>query len=390
MTDTAEPTARESVMGDNSEAMDVKAMLREEPKAIYHDTKMLPKLLAQLDKEIAAAPKDVADKKDRESVRSAAFDIAKLKTKLDGAGKDLTEDYRKKTKEVNDVRNEITGALEQRQAAMREPLTKWEEAEKAREESIRGFRKYLEDSLTLPAGATLEKIAARRQRIATTAVHPDVFQELTEFVEKEKAAALQALDGFKAQIEKAEADRLELEKLRQEKIEREAREAAEMRRKAAEEEARIQREAAERERQEAIANAAREAAEKAEREAQEREAEAERQREAAAAELRRKADEEVAAANARAEAAEEARLAAERNAAREREEAAQVARRIEEAHKAQAAEDERRRKDQEHRQRILEAIVEDIVAVSAISSTKAQAIAQAIAAGSVRNVTVEF
>jgi len=31
MTDTAEPTARDAVMGDNSEAMDVKAMLREDP-----------------------------------------------------------------------------------------------------------------------------------------------------------------------------------------------------------------------------------------------------------------------------------------------------------------------------------------------------------------------
>ena len=369
MTDT---TAREAVIGDNSEAMDIRAMLREEPKAIYFDTKVLPQLLAQLDAEIAAAPKDVTDNQARDSLRSAAFDIAKLKTRLDSAGKDLTEDYRKKTREVNDVRNEITGALEQRQAAMREPLTQWEEQEKAREEAIRGFRKYLEDSLTLPAGATLEKILARRQRIEATSIVGEVYQELTELVAREREKALQALDSFAAQIRQAEADRAELEKLRQERAERDARDAVERAKAAAEEESRIAREAAERERQEAI----KEAEENARLVA---EARAEAQRQATEAELRRKAQAEVDAANARAAAAE-----AEREEALRRERAAEVAR------QAQAEEDERRRKDQEHRATIFEQVAQDMTGVSGITMAAAKKLVQAIAAGSIRNVTVEF
>jgi hypothetical protein len=365
-------TAREAVIGDNSEAMDIKAMLREEPKAIYHDTGVLPKLLAQLDKEIAAAPKDASDNKARDAIRSAAFDIAKLKSKLDNAGKDLTEDFRKKTKEVNDVRNEITGALEQRQAAMREPLTKWEEEEKSREEAVRNYRKYLEDSLTLPAGATLEKIAARRAKIEAATIVSEVFQELTELVERERANALQALDGFASQIRQAEADRLELAQMKQEKAEREAREAVERAKAVAEEAARIEREAVERERLEAIKQAEENASRAAE-------AKAEAQRQAAEAELRRKAQAEVDAANARAAEAE-----------RLREEMANRERAADAARQAQAEEDERRRRDLQHREDVFSAITEDLVRVAGITSTKANAIAQAIAAGSVRNVTVEF
>lgn len=388
-------------MGHNSNAMDVKSMLREEPKAIYHDTKLLAALEATLDAEIAAAPKDMSVRANREVVKSAAYAVATLKSKLDAAGKDLTEEFRKRTNEVNVVRKEITTTLEAKQHALRAPLTDWEEAEKVREEKVRAFRAYLEDSLRVPSNVTIEQLAKRRQKIEDTAIEPDVFDELVDKVREERDAALKALDEAKERIERAKRDAEELEALRLEKAQRDAADKAERDRQAAEEEKRIEREAAERERQEAIRKAEQEAADKVRREEQERQAaelaRVEEERRAAAA----KAQAEIDGANRRAREAEEARQRAEAAAQAEREERERVeaARRAEEEaaaereRKRQAAEDaeiERRLRDRAHRNAIMTATKEDLMEHAKITDEQARRVVLAIVGGNVRNAKVEF
>ena len=373
------PTARPAVMGDNAEAMDVKAMLREEPKAIYHDTKLLAALEAAIDKEIAAAPKDMTVRANREAVKSAAYAVATLKSKLDAAGKDLTEDFRKRTNEVNAVRREITTTLEAKQHALRAPLTEWEELEKRREEAVRDFRKFLEDTLRIPAGVTLEKLAKRRQKIEDTPLDPAVFGELVDLVRTERDNALKALDDAKARVEQDAADKAELERLRIEKAERDAADKARRDAEAAEEEKRIEREAAERERQEAIRVAEEEAAAKVRREA-----------EAAAAEKQRQADlqlaEERAARQREIDAANEARIKAENEAAeiRRKQEAEERER------QRLAAEEKARAADKAHRDGVMTMAASDIAEAAGISVTTAMRIVQAIAASSVSNVRIEF
>lgn len=366
-------------MGHNSEAMDVKAMLREEPKAIYHDPKLLAALEATIDKEIADAPKDMTIRANRETVKSAAYAVATLKSKLDAAGKDLTEDFRKRTNEVNAVRKEITTALEAKQHALRAPLTEWEDREKAREERVRDFRKYLEDTLRIPAGVTLEKLAKRRQVIEDTAIDPAVFEELVDLVRTERDNALKALDDAKARVEQEAADKAELERLRIEKAQRDAADKAERDRQAAEEEKRIEREAAEREKADAIRRAEEEAAAKVRREA-----------EAAAAEKQRQADlklaEERAARQREIDEANAARIKAEEEAAeirRKQEAEAAEKRRIAEEEKARAA-------DKAHRDAVMTMAASDIADVGGVAISTAMKIVQAIAASSVSSVRIEF
>lgn len=366
-------------MGDNAEAMDVKAMLREEPKAIYHDTKLLTALLAKLDAEIAAAPKDMNDRKARDTLKSDAYAIATLKSKLDAAGKDLTEDFRKRTAEVNDVRNEIKAALEAKQAEMRRPLTEWEDREKAREETVRNFRKFLEDTLRIPAGVTLEKLAKRRQVIEDTAINPVVFGELVDIVRTERDNALKALDEAKARVEQDAADKAELERLRIEKAEREAADKAERDRLAAEEEKRIEREAAERERQEAVQRAEEEAAAKARREAEAEAAEKQRQADLKLAEERAARQREIDEANAaRAKAEQEAAELRRQQEAEERE------------RQRVAAEEKARAADKAHRDGVMTMAASDIADVGGVAISTAMKIVQAIAANSVSSVRIEF
>lgn len=373
MTDAAD------TMGHNSNAMDVKAMLREEPKAIYHDPKLLAALEETLDKEIAAAPKDMSVRANREALKSAAYAVARLKTALDGAGKELTEDFRKRTNEVNEVRREITQTLEAKQAAMRAPLTDWEEAEKAREETVRAFRAYLEDSLRVPSSVTIEQLARRRQKIEDTAIDPDVFDELVDKVREERDAALKALDEAKGRIEKAAADAAELEALRLEKARRDAADKAERDRQAAEEEKRIEREAA-----------AREAEERVRREEQARQAAAL----AAAEEERRKADAKAQAAideaNRRAQEAEEARQAAERKAQAEREERERAEEAERRRQAAEKAEEERRQRDRNHRNGIMTAVKNDLMSVAGLDNDTARKVVLAIVGGKINHAKVEF
>ena len=230
----------------------------------------------------------------------------------------------------------------------------------------------VEESRNVPASATIAQIEKRRQKILDTQIDPAVYAELTERVEQEKEVALQALDAAKAAGEKVIADREELERLRAEDAKRREREAEEARQRVAEEEARIAREFAEQDRQRAIKVAEENASRAAE-------AKAEAQRQATEAELRRKAQAEVDAANARAAEAE-----------RLREEMANRERAADAARQAQAEEDERRRKDQEHRATIFEQAAQDMTGVSGITMAAAKKLVQAIAAGSIRNVTVEF
>lgn len=383
VTNTAEPTAREAKIGDNVDGVNVLAMVKEEPRVAIRDAATRKKLYDELDRIVDEASTDISTSKGRDAVRKQTMDIVRLRTALDAAGKDMTEEWRKQTKEVNEVRAEIKAELEQREERLRAPLTAWEDAEKAREEKVRAYRELLENSRKVPAGVTPERILKQREKVEAVTVDEATFGDLVEKVTEERDEAIKALDAAHKAALQAIADAEELEKLRAEKIARDRADEQRRRDEAAAEEKRLAAERAEAERQEAVAAAAREAEERVKREAAEAAEAAERQRQADEAEIHRKAQEAIDAANERARLAEEA-------AQRERDENARREREAEEVRKAQAAENERRRKDQEHRQAIFEQTAQDITGVGGITMAAAKKLVQAMAAGSIRNVKVEF
>jgi DNA repair exonuclease SbcCD ATPase subunit len=69
----------------------------------------------------------------RQDIRSLAFKIAQSKTALDAAGKDLVAGWKAKAKKVDEARKEARDFLDALKAEVRQPLTDFEEAEKARE-----------------------------------------------------------------------------------------------------------------------------------------------------------------------------------------------------------------------------------------------------------------
>lgn len=241
----------------------------------------MDEIIARIEKTAKSEVADVSTKKGRDAIKSLAYKIARSKTALDKAGKDLNAEARKQIEAVDAERRKIRTKLDALAEDVRKPLTEWEKAEAARidahQQAIAALAKQ-----EVNEHSSSEQIRAAIDDIKAT--------EIGENFEEFYALATQARDKAIARLETA----LEIAEDRESL----ARERDELARK--------QREIEEQQRQ----------AEEAQRQVAEREAQ-----ERAEAEARRKADEEARlAAEKRAEEAERARIEAEERAAREAEE----------------------------------------------------------------------
>ena len=335
---------------------------------------------------------DVTTPAGRKEIASKAYQLARIKTKWDDAGKDYAEDLKKKVKVIDGERKKIRDRLETIQDDIRKPLNDFEAREAARVQLIKEKLDALSGYINYPPDSSSADIQGRID--AVNGFNFTDWQEFEPQAQTIKANVLAGLADALERTKKAEAERAELERLRREAEER----------KAKDEKERIEKEAAEKARKEAEAKAAQEAAEAARKAAEEKaaiEAKAKAEQEA-----RERAEREAAEAAARAKEAEEKaerdRIEAEERAKRDREAAEQEAKRRElaaaEAERqriaAEQAEEKRqaeeREKDIEHRKAVNNAALKAIVEHSGITEEQAKKVVIAIASGMVPSVKVFY
>ena len=345
-------TTETATIGHNSAT--VGEMIKEDPAVIFRDEGLLPSLIKEIEAEIGAHEVDLETDKGRKAVASLAFGIAKQKTAIDAAGKDLNEDHRKAISRVDAIRRDVRVKLDDLRDVARKPLTEWEQREKERAEYANSARLLFKQATSLPATTQLGDIDVWRDKVKSIDVTAEAFGSQLEQVQAEQDSALTAIAETESALKKAEEERIELERLRAEAAKKEA--------------------------------AEREAREKAEAERLERErieAAERRAAEAAAAEERRKAQESIDAANREREEAAKA-LEAER-------EKAAAAKRAEEEAKAKAEREAAEREaDQKHRSSVMKAAKEAIMDHGGVDEESAKKIVLAIVAGSVPAVTLRF
>lgn len=92
-------------------------------------------ILEAINKEIERFDADVTTSKGRKEIASMANKIARTKTFLDGAGKELVSEWKEKAKIVDGSRKKIRDTLDKWKDGVRAPLTEWENNEKARVDS---------------------------------------------------------------------------------------------------------------------------------------------------------------------------------------------------------------------------------------------------------------
>jgi len=155
---------------------------------------------------------DVETAAGRKAIASNAHSVARAKTTIDGAGKQLVADWKRQAKEVDDVRKHVRETLDALKEEVRAPLTQWEKEEEARlaaEVLKREIERAEEDAHQLNRLYDLEKAEEKRlaEEAARKAAEAKKAEEERIRREAEEKAKREAEEAVKrAEREKAEAE----------------------------------------------------------------------------------------------------------------------------------------------------------------------------------------
>ncbi|HCC5834867.1 hypothetical protein [Citrobacter farmeri] len=270
-----------------SEVTDLVVIEKHNAMAVFTTKEQLDPIIEAIEKEARSLVPDVSTRKGRDAIASMAHKVARSKTYIDNAGKDLVAELKALPKQIDESRRIVRERLDALKDEVRRPLTQWE----AEQERIKA-----EEAMSAMHAEALE-------------MNIKFDQELAAKFEADHEMALLMNDKFDRDREEQrrqaeQAQREHEERIKQEAAEQ-ARRDAEAKHKA-EIEAAARREAEEKARAEASERQRIEGEQRAAREKQEAEARAEREKAAA-----------VEAERLKAKQAEDARLAEEKRKADE-------------------------------------------------------------------------
>ena len=271
-----------------SEVTDLVVIEKSSAMAVFTNNEQLDPIIEKIEKEARSLVPDVSTKKGRDAIASMAHKVARSKTYIDNAGKDLVAELKALPKQIDESRRIVRERLDALKDEVRRPLTEWE----AEQERIKA-----EEAARIKAEEDRKKF------------------------ESDHEIALLMNDAFDRELaeKKAEAERQRI--AHEEELKRQA---AEQAKREAEEKAAAELAAAKKREEDAIAARAqaellaKQAQERAEQEAKDAAAKAEAEKKAAIEAEQRKAQEEADRIKREAEAKEAARLAEEKRIADEK------------------------------------------------------------------------
>ena len=270
-----------------SEVTDLVVIEKQNAMAVFTTKEQLDPIIEAIEKEARSLVPDVSTRKGRDAIASMAHKVARSKTYIDNAGKDLVAELKALPKQIDESRRIVRERLDALKDEVRRPLTEWE----AEQERIKA-----EEAMNAMHAEALEMNIRFDQELAA------------KFEADHEMALLMNKDFDRDREEQRrlaeQAQRERDEQLKQEAAEQ-ARRDAEAKHKA-EIEAAARREAEEKARADAAERKRKEDADRAEREKQD-----------AIAEEKRKAQEEADRIKREAEAKEKSRLAEEQRKADE-------------------------------------------------------------------------
>lgn len=333
-----------------SEIMDLVVIEKKNAMAVFTNNDQLDPLIEAIEKEARSLVPDVTTKKGRDAIASMAHKVARSKTYIDNAGKDLVAELKALPKQIDESRRVARERLDALKDEVRRPLTEWE----AEQERIKA-----EEAMNAMHAEALEMNIKFDQELAA------------KFEADHEMALLMDKDIDRERADKAaEAERQRI--AREEEIKRQAEEKA-------------KREAEEKHRAEMEASARREAEERAAKERAERER----------IEAQQRAERDRIAAEQKAEADKQAAIDAERRKAQE--EADRIRREAEQREQARLAEEKRkadeqarREADVKHRKAVGTDIVKALLANTSLTRDQAIEVLTAIKDGNIPHTGISY
>lgn len=178
-----------------------------------------------------AKPFDINNEKNREARKSFAYQISRSKTFVDDKGKTYVAELKAKPKIVDAERKRFRDLMDLYRDEARDPVTKWEFEEEAREQKRREDEILKLDwieALQIDDLFNREREVKRKEEKFTRIAEEARLKEEAERLAKEQAERDERLKKEAiAQAEKAAQEKIEIERLRALKAETDAREAAE-------------------------------------------------------------------------------------------------------------------------------------------------------------------
>lgn len=356
----------------NSTELEVISITEDQAPTLYVENG-LDQYLEKIRQAVNETP-DLTTKKGRDRIASLAAKVSRSKTAIEKPGRDYLKRLKEQPKVIEAELRRFTTECDRIRDETRQPLTEWENAEKAREDALKqriAELRALSDVVDamgnyLPS----EDINARLTTAKSVALN-DSWQEMSTEAGVAKDATVQKLELSLAEAKKREDAAAELERLRKEQeAEAQRRRDEQLKREAAEEATR---------QAELKAQQEREAAAKREADLKAEAARIEQQR----IDAERRAEQEKADAIAKAEREKQEAIDAERRRAAE----AEASRLAEE--KRIADETARRSADREHRRLINQQAITDLVSAG-LTDEQAKACIKAIVMGKVQAVTINY
>lgn len=330
--------------------MELVVIEKKNAMAVFTNNDQLDPLIELIEKEARSLVPDVTTKKGRDAIASMAHKVARSKTYIDNAGKDLVAELKALPKQIDESRRVVRERLDALKDEVRRPLTEWE----AEQERI----KAEEAMNALHAEALEMNIKFDQELAAKFEADHEMALLMDKDIDRERAD--KAAEAERQRIAREE----EIKRQAEEKAKREAAEKAQREIDAAaarEREAILAKERAERQRIEAQQRAEREQREAAER--------AEREKQAAVEAERRKAQEEADRIRREAGQREQARLAEE---------------------KRKADEQARREADVKHRKFVGTEIVKALLANTSLTRDQAIEVLTAIKDGNIPHTGISY
>ncbi|EJC8217993.1 hypothetical protein QBC30_000777 [Citrobacter freundii] len=271
-----------------SEVTDLVVIEKSSAMAVFTNNEQLDPIIEKIEKEARSLVPDVSTKKGRDAIASMAHKVARSKTYIDNAGKDLVAELKALPKQIDESRRIVRERLDALKDEVRRPLTEWE----AEQERIKA-----EEAARIKA------------------------EEDRKIFESDHEIALLMNDAFDREVAEKKAEEERQRIAHEEELKRQA---AEQAKREAEEKAAAELAAAKKREEDAIAARAqaellaKQAQERAEQEAKDATAKAEAEKKAAIEAEKLKAQEEADRIKREAEAKEAARLAEEKRIADEK------------------------------------------------------------------------
>ncbi|MCK5632926.1 hypothetical protein KAH94_04205 [bacterium] len=178
-------------------------------------------VIKDIKKNVKNLVQDMTTEKGRKQIASTAYTIAKLKTRIDNKGKELTEDWARQKKAVDNGRKKFREELDTLKEEIRKPLTDWENKEKNRVENCNKRLIEIEMFKSLHDVSSIEIDDAIKKVKELHIYEWKEFEHRAKFVSDE---AIKYLQTQKEKVLKAEQEQAELAVLRKEKLDNERKE----------------------------------------------------------------------------------------------------------------------------------------------------------------------